>query len=275
MTVPRIQALPYFGGKSVMGTNCAGRIIARLLPARPVYVEPFGGMCGVLLQRKPAQVEIVNDREPLIYNWWVVLRDRPDALSHKLLHTPHSRRAYERSVEFVSRIRNGSLALDIPDVEAACHVATVLSQGMSHSLGRPGGWIRAFVRGPRGRVPVAPLTMRMSKVVLENTDAVALLRRTEPRRDTMIYVDPPYREGGVDMREYTCTPNYDRLSETIVAQQGFVAISGYGSEWDHLDFHRLEMPSVWIGAGISGGKTFARQEVLWTSEPVQRSLFHQ
>lgn len=73
----RLSALYWPGGKSGNGAG-VGRWIADQLPWRysSCYVEPFAGMLGVLLQRKPVQTEIVNDSDERVVNWWRVVRDR-------------------------------------------------------------------------------------------------------------------------------------------------------------------------------------------------------
>ena len=85
------RALGWVGGKSFYGTHGTGRWITSLLPpaeATYTYVEPYSGMLGVLLQRRPAKREIVSDLDDDLINWWTVVRDKPDALGELLEWTP-------------------------------------------------------------------------------------------------------------------------------------------------------------------------------------------
>ena len=77
-TRQKLSALAYLGGKSVNATQSTGRWIHSLLPisnTRSIYVEPFCGMCGVLLQRPPLGCEVINDLNSRLINWWRVIRD--------------------------------------------------------------------------------------------------------------------------------------------------------------------------------------------------------
>ena len=49
--------------------------------------------------------------------------------------------------------------------------------------------------------------------------------------------------------------------ETLLRQQGKVAISGYGEEWDCLEWQRYEKKDVHVP--IEGGEHKGRTEVLW------------
>ena len=56
----KLHALPRMGGKSYNSRSGTGRWIAGLLPEYTdgAYVEPFFGMGGVLLQRRPSRMKL-------------------------------------------------------------------------------------------------------------------------------------------------------------------------------------------------------------------------
>ena len=76
----------WFGGKAQLAT----RIVA-LLPEHHTYVEPFGGSAAVLLAKQPSPVEVLNDMDGDLVNFWFVLRDYPAELERRLALTPYSR----------------------------------------------------------------------------------------------------------------------------------------------------------------------------------------
>ena len=59
----------------------------------------------------------------------------------------------------------------------------------------------------------------------------------------MIYADPPYPTAAA-AHLYARTVDFDRLAETLLAQQGKVAVSGYGDEWDSLGWERHEHHTI-------------------------------
>ena len=87
MSEKGLKGLIWAGGKSSWGIG-SGRWVARQLPHRRVYIEPFAGMLGVLLQRPPARREMVSDLDGRIINWWRVVRDQGPALEKLLDNTP-------------------------------------------------------------------------------------------------------------------------------------------------------------------------------------------
>lgn len=92
--------LAYYGGKSP-GRPLTAWIASKLPPweYQRLYCEPFAGMLGVLLTRKPTRLEVVNDANERIINWWTVIRDRPDEFGRMLDWThQHSRIQFDRCI---------------------------------------------------------------------------------------------------------------------------------------------------------------------------------
>ena len=75
----------YHGGK-----QRSAQWIAAQLPQMRGYMEPFAGMCSVLLARPPVKSELVNDPNDNIWAFWTTVRDQPGWLQHRLAATPHN-----------------------------------------------------------------------------------------------------------------------------------------------------------------------------------------
>lgn len=231
----KFSALGYYGGKSFLSRNGTGQWIAALLPQEldHTYVEPFAGMLGILLQRREARHEIVNDLNDRLINWWRVVRDLPQEFEHLVRHTPHSRSEFERSLQHLD---------DGSDLERAIAFHTVIQQGIlsgdnkaSFALRRSSG-IRTVWDAGR----VHTLAARLRNVQIECRDAVQVLEDMAETKHSTIYIDPPYAG--------SCTTPYrmglesidlERLGEAMCRQQGKVAISGYGG---YLGLSRLVSP---------------------------------
>ena len=63
--------ISWFGGKM----RLAKRIVP-LLPPHTTYVEPFGGGAAVLFAKPPSPVEVYNDLDGGLVNFFRVLRNR-------------------------------------------------------------------------------------------------------------------------------------------------------------------------------------------------------
>jgi DNA adenine methylase len=71
-----VGPLPYIGGKR----NLAKQIIA-LFPEHATYVEAFAGGAQVLVAKEPSKVEVLNDLDGEIVNFFRVVREHYEELS--------------------------------------------------------------------------------------------------------------------------------------------------------------------------------------------------
>ena len=87
---PRSPALMYYGAK----WRLAKWIISNF-PNHKTYVEPCGGSAAVLLRKEPSELEVYNDLDENVVNFFRVLRENPDELIRQLLLTPYARSEFE------------------------------------------------------------------------------------------------------------------------------------------------------------------------------------
>lgn len=81
---------PYPGGKS----KYSGWVIEHL-PENGCYVEVFGGSGAVLLNKPRSDIEVYNDKNGDLPQFFRTLRDQTDELVEWLRLTPYSRELYE------------------------------------------------------------------------------------------------------------------------------------------------------------------------------------
>ena len=116
MTEKPLVSLAYFGGKAHSSSTGNGKWIARHLPMRQGYVEPFAGMLGILLQRRKCQMELVNDRCSLLASFWRCVREKNEEFLWKVWATPHSREFLNEARDVRDRVESGE---DVPEVDRA------------------------------------------------------------------------------------------------------------------------------------------------------------
>ena len=218
-------------------------------------------MAGVLCQRLPAPIEIYNDLDQDLYNWWTVVRDRGAELEEMLYHTPIW--SYDHWLEAKGTLQH----CDIQDPVRRAYWYT-LGLGWGFNSARDLSTAKRFYglgHGSNGSCDFAPrirpLARRMRGVHIERRDAAALIHKVGsygPK--ALLYVDPPYRDA--DDRLYLHT-SVDRpaLTEALQAATARVAVSGYGDEWDHLDWRRYTLDTY----TTTRNNRPARTEVLWTN----------
>ena len=262
-----VTALPYYGGKVQQG-----KWIAAQLPVTKAYCEPYAGMLGVLLHRPPVAIEIVNDLNRDIANWWRVVRDDTEALARRVGLTPYSRDHCEEALRVLADGTDD-------DVRRAWATHVCLMQcvsGMTEA--KRMNWARAVstsVGSPfRQWLPgdFAALANRLNRVQIECCDALTLLERVKDEADFVLYVDPPYVSA---TRAYKHNEvDVDELTRCLREQKGFVAVSGYGAEWDHLGWRSTETEMVARSSHQTKGTPLTkRTDKLWLNyDPLQPDL---
>ena len=248
----KYRSLPYYGGKRGYGL---AEWIAEHLPADDdiAYIEPFAGMAGVLLARPAVKIEILNDLNGRVVNWWRAVRDEPDAFGWLVENTPFSRAEFEWACaslddESLTPLRRA----------LAFHIA--VDQGIMSSDGAR-SWRRCLSgnKGSRPRFDRAGITRladRLRSVQLESVDALDLLKRTADYEACAVYADPPYPTADTSVYAVDRV-DIDALAAAFQAQRGAVAVSGYGSEWDCLGWHKTTKAALRrnIKAGSSDPRT--------------------
>lgn len=274
----RLGGPRWAGGKSGRGPKPTGRWVAALLlppHSKHTYCEPFAGCLGVLLQRKPAQLEIINDADRAIVNWWRTVRHQPDLLARSVATTPYARYEHQQSVRIAQEMADSFAGKELPE-EGDLQWAAAWVNAVDNSIGgRPPGpkcvWQASYKRAKRPWLTlpdrIAPLAHRLGDVLLEQAeDGVDVLHRTADASDIMIYADPPYRESD---DPYTVKVDQQRLDEALLAQHGAVAVSGYPQDRPALDAagwlrHELDT-TLATGGHLNAAKRPPRKECLWTN----------
>jgi DNA adenine methylase len=178
--------IPYIGGKS----RLASWIISQFPEnyTRMTYVEPFGGAGWVLFKKEKSLVEVYNDKDEMLVNLFIVLRDHFQEFRRRAHRTLYSRRIFTLAVE---QIRNNYFKDNI-DKAVAFAVSVVQSfSGTRHSWSygiskksRSENWL-AFLRR------LNEIRYRLSTVQIECLDFRKVIEKYDTP-NTLFYLDPPY-----------------------------------------------------------------------------------
>lgn len=220
--------ITWFGGKG----NMVAKLV-KFLPQHHIYVEAFGGAASLLFAKAPSNVEVYNDRDSRLVNFFRVLRDMEkfSQLERMAMLTPYSReecKAAQRS------IGKGN------EVEQAWSFFTASRQGFSGNIGSWGYGVSSSSRGMAaqcskwlGAITALPeVHQRLMQVQIEHDDWRQVLQRYDTP-ETFFYLDPPYvpstRKSGSYVHELG-ESDHQELIETIQGLQGKVLLSGYPNQ---------------------------------------------
>src|SRR5581483_4412213 len=91
-----LAPIAWYGGKYYLAEWIIGEF-----PPHRIYVEPFGGMANVLLKKHPSEVEVFNDLDGRVVNFFRVLRDPATLLELKRRCelTPFSREQFSDLID--------------------------------------------------------------------------------------------------------------------------------------------------------------------------------
>lgn len=268
-------AFGYYGAKQRISKK-----IIQSLPLHNCWVEAFCGSAAITLSKPPAPIEVINDIDGQIVNFFDQLRKNPGALYEAVSLTPYARQEFHRA-----RKRED----DIDDLERA---RRFLVESMMSVNGVLGGaqsgfsYSQAYSRGGReARVNrwynlperLAAVVERLRGVRVENLDARNLLKMFKDRPATLVYLDPPYfmsRSSGyvVDAK------NEDfhlELLEICIKSKCMILISSYDNK---LYNAMLKKEKGWDKVRIKAktrdttGKDYPRDEIFWRNKQYMKSL---
>jgi DNA adenine methylase len=218
--------LTYLGGKGRLAN-----LIISYFPYHWTYVEPFGGAASVLLNKSPSKVEVYNDIDHDLVNFFRVLRD-PVAFEqfHQLVSlTPYSREEHHL-VRDILDMDNESPTLSPAERAHAwfCFVRMGFNGGINRAYGYSRKSNSALTHLNKiDRLP--DIARRLMQVQVEHQDWRDILY-TYDTPETLFYLDPPYhpdtRKGGEFKNEISSKDHQD-LVDWMHILEGMVVLTCY------------------------------------------------
>lgn len=223
-TIKYKTPLVYYGGKQRISDW-----ICSMIPKHRIYCEPFFGGGAVFFTKAPSFLEVINDKNECLVNFYLQIQNHFEELAAKISTTLHSETMYLRA----KKIYNGEIQVD--DIEKA--VATWLVFTQSRLASAQAGW--RYDNGTDGshygivelhnRQNFCPwLQKRLSKVQISCRDAHQVIRNRDTA-ETFFYLDPPYpgtNQGHYGGYTFNDLENLLRCLQNI---KGKFALSNYPS----------------------------------------------
>lgn len=269
---PSRPALRYHGAKWLL----APWIIAHL-PPHDVYVEPFAGSAAVLLQKERSNIEVYNDLDREVVNFFRTLRERPNTLIRQIELTPFASAEYECSQEPAS-----------DPIEAARRFFCRSFMSIAGPTAQwNSGWRRQkhMSRGASGKLAMTPaarsfmktehlyqVAERLRGIFIEERPALEIIEIYDSPA-ACFYIDPPYvssTRGRWKNAAYAHEMDDDDHTELLgllLQLDASVVLSGYSCDLYHDllgDWWHVERParvngpgdaieSLWLNASAAAG----------------------
>jgi DNA adenine methylase len=206
--------LAYIGGKRVI----AKQIIA-VFPKHTTYVEPFAGGAQVFFRKEPSKVEVLNDLDGEMVNFYRVCQQHYEELLRYMRYTLVSRKWYE--------LLQATDSATLTDIQRAArrlylqknsYTGLVLNQhyGANVTL-QPGFNIERLPES------IEETHQRLARVQIECRPYEKVLAQYD-RATTLFYLDPPYYAR--KLYKYNLTPeDFRKMVELLGKLRGKFILS--------------------------------------------------
>lgn len=255
----------YFGSKNKIAFR-----LCKELPPHNCWVEVFCGSASLTLAKPPAQLEVINDIDGEIVNFFQQLRDNQTELCRLVALTPYSPMELENA-----RNCQG----DTP-IERARSFLVQSMMAINGVFGSDKGGFsssNSYTRnGKEARVSrwynlpdrLADVAERLRSTRIENRDALDVITKFENRPASLLYLDPPYLGKRANGYKFDANdPSFHEEMLTLSTRaKCMIFISGYEND---LYNDLLTEGNGWTKKTIptetkgTNGESKERTEVVW------------
>ena len=253
--------ITYWGGKKMMA-----RHILPLIPEHVTYVEPFFGGGAIFFAKQQSQVEVINDLNHFVVNFFIQMKTNFDALQKRIQSTAFSRGMYKDALVMY---QNPHL---FDEIEKAWAFWTLCNQGYAGKIGTWGyGTIdnkrEASIKIKRDEF-LEEFCNRLERTQIECNDALRIIELRD-RPATFFYVDPPYHNANMGHYGGYTEKDFEDLLKMLSKIKGKFLLSSYPSEIlekykDKFGWHQIECKQITMASPTRKEKT----EVLTANYPI-------
>ena len=216
--------LSYVGGKN----RLASKIIA-LIPEHKTYVEPFGGGAQVLFRKAPSSVEVLNDIDGDLVNFYRVCQVHHEELLRCMQFMLLSRKWYD--------LLKNTPPESLTDIQRAARYFFLQKSSFGGMVAR-----QSFATHVTKRASFTPKrTLKIITAAYERLQTVQVeclpfeeVIKSYDRAETFFYLDPPYY--GISLYHFNFSnDDFQRLASCLADIKGKFLLSIN----DHPEIRRL------------------------------------
>lgn len=212
----------YYGGKQ--------KLVSRILPLIPehtLYAEPYVGGGAVFWNKEPSDVEVINDTNRELINFYRQVQDDFVSLEKQVAISLHSRDQH----------RQARVIYENPDMfselKRAWAVWCLANQGFASRIDATWGYdVKSASMGSKIKNRREGFTVdyaiRMQRVQVECTDAIRIITSRD-RPDSFFYIDPPYFNSDCGHYDGYTIDDFEKLLQVLSKLEGKFLLSSYPS----------------------------------------------
>jgi DNA adenine methylase len=268
------SAVKWSGGKTYLYKK-----IIEQFGAHRIFVDAYAGGGNVILNNKPCDVEVYNDLNMDISNFFYVLREHKKEFIDKLRLVPFSQVEFRRAQKEIEKGKESErrTSLDEGDVSSALNHFIIWRQSFggagktwscatTRARGAMAGDVNAWWTAIEG---LGDIVARLKRIQILCMPAIDVIRKFD-HQEALIYCDPPYvhstrSKGSTDtyFGEMSDAEHME-LAEVLKACKSKVVLSGYPSKLYEGLYKGWRTVEFDIANHAAGGKKKGREiETLW------------
>jgi DNA adenine methylase len=215
--------ISYYGGKQKLAAT-----IVKMLPAHKLYCEPFIGGAAVLFAKPQSLVEVINDTNAELINFYKVCKTRFHELQSLCRVTLHSREQHDDAWVIYNKPHLHD------EVRRAWAVWVLSTQSFSANL--EGSWgfdkkdntTSLKIKNKREQF-TEDIAIRLQTVQLECADALYIIKSRDTV-DSLFYCDPPYFNSDCGHYDGYSKEDFEQLLKVLSEIKGKFLLSSYPSD---------------------------------------------
>ena len=257
--------ISYYGGKQKLAKEILKRI-----PEHRLYCEPFFGGGAIFFEKPKSAVEVINDTNQELINFYKVVKQQYVGLSQMIQITLHSRQAHTDAEIIYNACTKKNAAHLFTEVERAWAVWVLSTQSFSSKL--DGNWGYDIGKNTTSKKIMnkregftTDYAIRLQDVQIECTDALRIIESRDSK-DSFFYPDPPYFNSNCGHYDGYSEQDFKNLLNSLSKVEGKFMLSSYPSDilaeyvkqnrWKQVSFEQR------VTVNNKGGKPKKKTEVL-------------
>lgn len=215
--------LTYYGGKQTLS-----KLIVSLIPKHKLYCEPFFGGGAVFFAKEPSNLEVINDTNGHLINFYKVIQTNYNKLNKEIQNTLHSREHHQ-----AAKIVLGYPQL-FDEIKRAWAIWTLANQSFGSKLNGNWGFDKKENKSAKQLFAkrnnfTKHYVDRLDKVQIECRNALEVIQMLDSK-DTFFYLDPPYFNSNMGHYKGYTKDDFEKLLIVLSKIKGKFILSSYPSE---------------------------------------------